>query len=322
MNRSATKTPARALRALMSSAVFSGAVIASSLLGANAALAEGTGLAFSPLSLDIPALKGLSEGVSHVGADMGYDVVILDPKFDAPAQTDQLLQVITTGRVKAAWVLSVNPGAMKPVIEAAQAGGAVLVLNGIPKDYGYDGMVPGVTFAQIDYTAFGGKAGEMAGQCATEKLEGKGKALLIQSKEGTAGKAEIDAQQEAQLLAKAPGVEIVERIITSERAESLDKVSQVLQAHPDINIVVTAHDEGGLGALGAFEAAGKEIPCLVDAGGNEEVLKAVADGKMYASVALNFGADLMQTFGAIEAMLKDPSAPGTQTAVPLDVKTK
>ena len=296
--------------------------LAAGLLLATTALADGVGLAFSPLSLDIPALKGLSEGVKGVGGSKGYDVVVLDPKFDAPTQSDQLLQVITTGRVKAAWALSVNPGSMKPVIEAAQAAGAVLVLNGVPKDYGYDGMIPGVTFAQIDYTAFGGKAGEMAGQCANEKLGGKGKALLIQSKEGTAGKAEIDSNQESQLLAAAPGVEIVDRIITSERAETLDKVSQILQAHPDINVVVTAHDEGGLGALGAFEAAGIEIPCLVDAGGNDEVLKDVADGKIYASVALNFQGDLMQTFDSIEMMLKDPTAPGRQTSVPLDVKTK
>lgn len=73
-------------------------ILAGMLLG-GAALAEGTGLAFSPLSLDIPALKGLSEGVKGVGGGMGYEVPVLDPKFDAPTQADQLTQVITTGRV-------------------------------------------------------------------------------------------------------------------------------------------------------------------------------------------------------------------------------
>ena len=253
---------------------------------------------------------------------MGYDVLVLDPKFDAPTQADQLTQVITTGRVKAAWVISVNPGSMKSVIEAAQAAGAALVMNGEPKDYGFDGMVPGVTFAKIDYTAFGGKTGEMGAQCANEKLGGAGKALLVLQKEGTAGKADIDAAMQAQFAAGSPGSSVVATIITSERAESLDKVAQVLQAHPDINVVMTAHDEGALGALGAFEAAGLEMPCLIDAGGNDEVLGKVAEGKIYASVALNFKGDLMQTFDSIAIMLKDPAAPGMQTAVPLDVKTK
>lgn len=297
------------------------AVLAGSVALAPAALA-GDGLAFSPLSLDIPALKGLSEGVKGVGGSKGYDVIVLDPKFDAPAQAEQLTQVITTGRAKAAWAISVNPGSMKGVIEAAQAAGAVLVLNGEPKDYGQSGMIPGVTFAKIDYTAFGGKAGELAAKCANDNLGGAGKALTIQFKEGTVGKADIETAMLARFKAASPKSEVVQTIITSERAETIDKVSQVLQAHPDINVVITAHDEGGLGALGAFEAAGKPMPCLVDAGGNEEVLKKVAEGKIYGSVALNFGADLMQTFDSIEKMLKDPKAPGAQTAVPLDVKTK
>jgi ABC-type sugar transport system substrate-binding protein len=43
------------------------------------------------------------------------------------------------------------------------------------------------------------------------------------------------------------------------------------------------NDEGSLGALGAFAAAGKELPCLTETGGNDEVLAAVKDGKIYAS---------------------------------------
>lgn len=289
---------------------------------AGTAFAEGEGLAFSPLSLDIPALKGLSEGVKHVGGDMGYDVIVLDPKFDATQQQQQLLQLIETGRIKAAWVISVNPGSMGGVIEAAQNNGAVLVVNGVPGEYGFDGMIPGVTFANIDYTAFGGEAGKLAAQCANDALGGTGQALLIQSTEGTAGKAEIDAAMEAELAAGAPGVTVVQTIITAERAESLNKVSQVLQAHPDINVVISAHDEGGLGALGAFEAAGKEIPCLIDMGGNDEVLASVESGTMYGAVALNFGADLMATFDAVKTMLADPAADGRQQSVPLDVKTR
>jgi ribose transport system substrate-binding protein len=183
-------------------------------------------------------------------------------------------------------------------------------------------MVPGITFANLDHAAFGGGAGTLAGQCANDVLGGTGKALIIQQKEGTSGKAEIDTAIVENLAAAAPGVEVVATIITTERGESLTKVSQVLQANPDINVVVSAHDEGGLGALGAFEAAGKEIPCLVDMGGNAEVLAAVESGAMYGAVALNFEGDLMQTFDAIKTMLADPSALGRQQTIPLTIKTR
>ena len=70
------------------------------------------------------------------------------------------------------------------------------------------------------------------------------------------------------------------------------------------------NDEGALGALGAFAAAGKELPCLTEAGGNDEVLAAVKEGKIYASVALQFEADMAQSFDALVAMIDDPSGDG------------
>ncbi len=296
------------------------ASVAATALASGAFAADG--LAFSPLSLDIPALKGLSEGVKHVGGGMGYDVVVLDPKFDPTLQQQQLLQLIETGRVKSAWVISVNPGAMGEVIDAAQRNGVVLVVNGLPQEYGLDGMTAGVTFANIDYADYGGSGGDLAAQCANEVLGGTGKALVFQNKEGVAGKEAMETAMAERLAAGAPGVEVVSNIIATERADALNKVSQVLQANPDINVVISVNDEGGLGALGAFEAAGKEIPCLVDLGGNDEVIAAVEAGDMYGAVALNFGADLMQTFEAIKMMSADPSADGRQQFVPLDRKVR
>ena len=279
--------------------------------------AEAKTLTFSPLALSIPALKGLSEGVEAVGAGMGYDIIIVDPNFDAPTQAQQLNELITTGRTNAAWVISVNPGAMKEVVDLAQENDVVLVLNGVPEDYGYDGMQSGVTFARINYEEFGGAVGEILGQCINERLGGTAEVIFLQSAEGTAGKQEIETTMEAKLLETAPNAEIVATAIVSERAEGQNTVSQLLQAHPNAKAVMTTNDEGGLGALGAFKAAGLEIPCLVDAGGNDEVLEAVSSGEMYGAAALEFEADMMQTFAAVASMLEDPSAPGEQLEVPV-----
>ena len=274
-------------------------------------------IAFSPLALSIPALKGLSEGVQGVGGSMGYDVIILDPNFDPTKQAQQLNELITTGRTNAAWVISVNPGAMAEVVQNAQEKEVVLVLNGVPEDYGFSGMQAGVTFARINYEKFGGTVGELLGQCINEKLDGSANVIFLQSAEGTAGKQEIEEAMQGKLAELAPNAEIVATAIVNERAEGQNTVSQLLQAHPDANAVMTTNDEGGLGALGAFKAAGVEIPCLVDAGGNEEVLAAVESGEMYGAAALDFQGDLMQTFEAVATMLGDPSAPGAQLEVPV-----
>ncbi|MCB9432188.1 MAG: sugar ABC transporter substrate-binding protein [Ardenticatenaceae bacterium] len=295
--------------------VVSGIVLAMTACGA--AEPETKTLTFSPLALSIPALKGLSEGVKAVGGEMGYDVIVVDPDFDPTKQAQQLNELITTGRTSAAWVISVNPGAMKDVVDQAQAKEVVLVLNGVPEDYGYSGMQAGVTFARINYEKFGGTVGELLGQCVNEKLGGSAKVIFLQSAEGTAGKQEIEESMQGKLSELAPGAEIVATAIISERAEGQNTVGQILQANPDANAVMTTNDEGGLGALGAFKAAGTELPCLVDAGGNDEVLAAVESGEMYGAAALDFQGDMMQTFEAVATMLADPSAPGAQLEVPV-----
>ena len=295
--------------------VVSGIVLAMTACGA--AEPETKTLTFSPLALSIPALKGLSEGVKAVGGEMGYDVIVVDPDFDPTKQAQQLNELITTGRTSAAWVISVNPGAMKDVVDQAQAKEVVLVLNGVPEDYGYNGMQAGVTFARINYEKFGGTVGELLGQCVNEKLGGSAKVIFLQSAEGTAGKQEIEESMQGKLAELAPGAEIVATAIISERAEGQNTVSQILQANPDANAVMTTNDEGGLGALGAFKAAGTELPRLVDAGGNDEVLAAVESGEMYGAEALDFQGDMMQTFEAVATMLADPSAPGAQLEVPV-----
>ena len=55
-----------------------------------------------------------------------------------------------------------------------------------------------------------------------------------------------------------------------------------------IPIGVTYGIWGALGTAGAFDSANKKLLCNVDFGGNDEVLKDVSGGTIYASVALQF----------------------------------
>ena len=275
-------------------------------------------ITFSPLALSIPALKGLSEGIKAVGGGMGYDVVVVDPKFDAATQAQQLNELIASGKTQAAWVIAVNPGSMKSVVETAQSKKAVLVLNGVPEDYSLKGMQPGVTFARINYEKVGSTVGDLMGKCINAKFGGKGNVIFLQPAEGTAGKKEQEESILAALKAAAPDAKIVATEIIKDRAEAQTKVGQILQAHPDANAVMGTSDEAGLGALGAFKAAGKPAPCITEAGGNDEVLASIKSGEIYGAAVLQFQKDMMQTLESIGMMLKDPSAQGRQLEVPVD----
>jgi len=273
-------------------------------------------LVFSPLSLAPPALKGLAEGVRGYAGSQGWEVIVQDPNFDAAKQVQQLNEVLQSGRAGAAWVLAVAPQSMAGTIKIAQEKGIPLLINGTPGEYGFMGPLPGISFDNIDYTTAGDALGEQLGVCVNQKLGGSAKVLWLQSAEGSAGKEQFDLSTKAGLTAVAPNATVVQTVIAKDRAQSQTDISNALQGHLDINAVMAANDEGALGALGAFAAAGKKITCLAEFGGNDEVLGLVKDGKIFASVALQFDADMAQSFDTLVKLQANPKAYGQVLVVP------
>jgi ABC-type sugar transport system substrate-binding protein len=278
-------------------------------------------LVFSPLSLAPPALKGLSEGVKGYAASKGWEVIVQDPNFDPSKQTQQLSEVLSAGRAGAAWVIAVAPASMAPILKTAQEKGIPILVNGRPDEYGFSGPQPGITFDYIDYTAGGKALGEQLGKCITEKMGGKADVLVAASTEGQAGKKEFDTAAAEALKAAAPGANIVQTVIAKDRAQSQTDIGNALQGKPNLAAIMASNDEGALGALGAYAAAGKKLTCLTDFGGNDEVLGDVKSGKIYASVALQFAADMTQSFDTLVKMQANPKANGDVITVPQKVVT-
>ncbi|KUL39478.1 sugar ABC transporter substrate-binding protein [Actinoplanes awajinensis] len=290
-----------------------------STTGTSAALPKT--LVFSPLSLAPPALKGLSEGVKGYAGGKGWEVIVQDPNFDPSKQTQQLSEVLGSGRAGAGWILAVAPPSMLPIIKTAQGKGIPLLVNGRPDEYGFTGPQPGVTFDYVDYTAGGKALGEQLGTCVNEKMGGTAQVLAAQSSEGQAGKKEFEEAAAAALKATAPGASIVQTVVAKDRAGAQTEIGNVLQGKPGLSAVMASNDEGALGAIGAFAAAGKTAQCVTDFGGNDEVLANVKSGKIYASVALQFQADMAQSFDTLVAMQADPKANGQILIVPQKVIT-
>jgi ABC-type sugar transport system substrate-binding protein len=276
-------------------------------------------IAFSPLALKIPAMKGLSEGVTGYGKSKGYDVIVQDPNLDPQKQVTDLTSLISSGRVSGAWAIIVAPSSATALVKQAQAKKIPLLLNGVPKDYGLSGPQAGLTFDTIDYAAQGTAIGEELGNCINEKLGGQAEVILGEAAPGTAGKADLEKAQADALKATAPGAKVVSTVTISDRTAAQTDIGNALQGNPNAKAVLGLNDEGALGAVGAYAAAGKKLSCVTEAGGNDEVLKAVKDGKIYASVALQFDADMAQSFDTLVTMMGDPTAEGAQLTVPQKV---
>ena len=274
---------------------------------------------FSPLALKIPAMKGLSVGVTAYGKSKGYEVIVQDPDLNPQKQVTDLQAAIESGRAGGAWVIAVQPSSLTQLVKDAQAKKVPLILNGTPADYGMAGLEPLVSFSTIDYAAQGKALGEELGNCVNEKLGGSAQVLFTESGPGTAGKAELEGAAKEALAATAPNAEIVATVVVKDRQGMQTDTGAALQGHPKINAVMGQNDEGALGALGAFAAAGKDVPCITEAGGNDEVLAAVKSGKIYAVVALQFEQDMVQSFDTLTAMMADPTKTGVRLTVPQKV---
>jgi len=281
--------------------------------------ADNKTIVFSPLGLQIPAMKQLSEGVKAYGTEKGFEVIVQDPKLDPQKQVTDLLSMIDSGRAVGVWSIAIAPPSMQALVQSALEKNVPIILNGTPEDYGLDGLEPGVSFSTIDYAAEGSSAGEELGNCINERYDGKGKVIFAESAPGTAGKEQFEGAVKAALKATAPDAEIVSTITVSDRTAAQTDIGNALQGNPDVNAVFGQNDEGALGAIGAFKAAGKEIPCITEGGGNEESLAAVESGEIYAVVALQFAADMAQSFDALTTMIDDPEATGVQLTVPQEV---
>ncbi|MET1059123.1 MAG: sugar ABC transporter substrate-binding protein [Nocardioides sp.] len=286
--------------------------------GASAGDGEKT-LVFSPLALKIPAMQGLAKGVQQYAPSQGYQVVVQDPNLDPQKQATDLKAVVESGKADAVWAIAVQPAALADLVKTAQEKNVVLLLNGVPEDYGLSGPQPGITFENIQYAEQGTAIGEELGNCINEKLDGKAQVIFEENAPGTAGKKELETSAKDALAATAPDAEIVATIVANDRAQVQTDIGSALQGHPDVTVVLGNNDEGALGAIGAFKASGKDLTCLTEAGGNDEVLAAVKAGKIYASVALQFQDAMVQDVDHITTMLDDPTDDGEQISVPQKV---
>ncbi|HEX4443720.1 MAG TPA: sugar ABC transporter substrate-binding protein [Galbitalea sp.] len=274
---------------------------------------------FSPLSLDIPALQDTANALTAAGANAGISVTVQDPKLNPQTQVAQLMQWITLRQVDAIWVIPVVPQALLPVIVAAQKAHIVLLVDTKASDVGRKGPGQGLSFAGTDFSAFGGDLGGLTSACVDNRLGGKGDVLYLKDSTGQFGGAQTDAALNGALAAAAPSAEIVGTISPVTQVQAQVETQGALQAHPNANAVIGTNDEAVLGALAAFQQAGRDPKklCIVGGGGGAQALAAIAAGSIYAGVTFDFETDTKNNIREIVAMASHPSEVGATLRVPI-----
>jgi ABC-type sugar transport system substrate-binding protein len=276
-------------------------------------------LVFSPLSRTPLSMYAFAETVRGYAKTQGWDVVVQDPKFDAGSQVQQLDTVIGAGKAGAGWVLPLSPTALRPIIAKARAKGLPLLISGRPQDFGFDGPQPGIVFDAVDFTAEGTAWGSQMGKCISSKMGGRAKIIVAQDPPGLAGAKDVTTAMTDALKVSAPNATVVATVVAKDRDQAGDAIATALQAHPEADAFLAANDEGLLGGVKSFAAAGKTLACSVNIGGDGEVLRLVKEGLVSATIALQYDQDVKQAVAALAKMQADPTAKGPVLTVPVSV---
>ncbi|MER5943436.1 substrate-binding domain-containing protein [Streptomyces sp. NPDC001928] len=257
------------------------AVVTVAIVGATSFLHNGSSasadrkMGLSLSTLNNPFFVQIRAGAQAEAKKLGVDLTVTDAQNDASQQANQL-QNFTSSGVGAIIVNPVDSDAASNSVKAAdKADIPVIAVDRVVNNAKTSALVASDNVA----------GGELAAKSIAEKLGGKGKIVILQGQAGTSAARER-AQGFANGLKAFPGIQVVaQQPADFDRTKGLDVMSNLLQAHPDVQGVIAANDEMALGAVKALGSkAGKSVQ-VVGFDGTPDGLKAVEQGTLYASVA-------------------------------------
>ncbi|CAL9460382.1 ABC transporter permease/substrate-binding protein [Streptomyces sp. enrichment culture] len=257
------------------------AVVTVAIVGATSFLHNGSSSAAAPKmglslsTLNNPFFVQIRTGAEAEAKKLGVDLTVTDAQNDASQQANQL-QNFTSSNLGAIIVNPVDSDAASNSVKAAdKADIPVIAVDRTVNNAHTDTLVASDNVA----------GGELAAQTIADRLGGKGKIVILQGQAGTSAARERAAGF-AKGLKAFPGIRVVaQQPADFDRTKGLDVMSNLLQAHPDVQGVIAANDEMALGAIKALGSKAGTSVSVVGFDGTPDGLKAVEGGTLYASVA-------------------------------------
>ncbi|MET7680023.1 substrate-binding domain-containing protein [Streptomyces sp. NPDC005423] len=257
------------------------AVVTVAIVGATSFLHNGSSASTTPKvglslsTLNNPFFVQIRSGAQAEAKRLGLDLTVTDAQNDASQQANQL-QNFTSSQYGAIIVNPVDSDAASNSVKAADKAKipVIAVDRGVNKA-AVDALVASDNIA----------GGELAARTVAEKLGGQGRIVILQGQAGTSAARER-AEGFAKGLKAYPGIKVLaQQPADFDRTKGLDVMSNLLQAHPDVQGVIAANDEMALGAIKALGSKAGTSVSVVGFDGTPDGLTAVKAGTLYASVA-------------------------------------
>jgi ABC-type sugar transport system substrate-binding protein len=210
---------------------------------------------------------------------LGIKLDAFDPAFDPQKEVSQIQDIMNSGKYNAvvAYPLAADLDCSL-MTKQLPAKNILPIAFGVPACTNTntpDGLFTTVVDVGSSSSAFADWAQEIVKQ-----LNGSQKAIVLQGP-----KLDYTAQQAAKALKQVlPGhVDVSQWVETDYTTpDSLKKMQDALQTHPDTTVIISEFPEGTQGALTALRVAGKNVP-VYDFGANAQGLEKIKQGKVEGS---------------------------------------
>jgi ribose transport system substrate-binding protein len=244
---------------------------------------------------------------------LGYELEILAPpsEDDYATQTSMMEDFITNG-VKGIAVCGINLEALKPAIKKAnEAGIPVVMFNTITELDGVD------VYAYSGYNQYNG-GGKIA-DWVNEKMNGEAKVAII---EGLP--SDYTTQRMGGFVDKCkeayPGIEVVATQPGDwVREKGMNAAMDMIQAHPEINVIYGLSDEMALGAVQACKQLNRDDIICIGLDGNPNAKEAVKAGELDGTLdcgPVAIGANAIKALAdAIDGVARDEKIIEAETTV-------
>ena len=227
-------------------------------------------------TLNNPFFVSVADGAKDGAKELGMDLSVQNANNSDQEALNLTIDAVT----KKPDVLIIDP--------VSSQGGAAMVKQG------NQASVPVMAFDRqpqsgdlanfIGYDAIA--AGKAGAEALAESVGEKGKIVEIQGIMGT-NVAQDRSKGFEEQIKTYPGIQVVStQAADFDRGKALDVMTNILQAHPDVDGVYAANDEMALGVVAALKSRG--LAGKVQVVGNDgiaDALKAVSAGDMYATHA-------------------------------------
>lgn len=233
-------------------------------------------VAYMPPATEFNYYMAIGEGIKALAAEKGVETFMLAPQSGSDIATQmKMLQDVTTQDVDAIILSTHDENAAAPLVKmAVDKGIAVVIVNSDIASF------PTPVHAVVGYGQR--KGTRKLGEYAAQMVGGKANVGVLEGLPGYHSTERIGGFLDA--FANYPDMKIIATLPTEWNVETGNKaMMDMIQAHPEINLVVTANDYIAMGAAKAAEALGRTDILIFGNDGDTAGLEDIAAGRWTAT---------------------------------------